>query len=124
MNRWRTSRIKSFWNAAKGIVYNLHHEPNFLIQLIIAVLVVAAGIFFSLRRIQWVFVILMIGSVLSAEAMNTAIEKICDRFFEDEDPRVKIIKNSAAAAVLIISASAFMVGFIIFWPYVKALFVI
>ncbi len=122
MNRWRTSRIKSFGNAISGLWFNVVHEPNFLIQLVIAVLVVSAGIFFSIRRIQWLFVFLSIGGVLAAEAMNTAIEKICDRFFEESDPKVRIIKDSAAAAVLIMSGTAFIIGVIIFLPYIKEMF--
>ncbi len=122
MNRWRTSRTRSFLNAFSGLWFNLRNEPNFLVQLIIAMVVVIAGIILSLNRSEWILIALSIGAVLAAEAMNTAVEKICDRFTEEEDPIVKRIKDSAAAAVLIISFTAAIVGVLIFWPYVFGLF--
>ncbi|MDA3823043.1 MAG: diacylglycerol kinase family protein, partial [Bacteroidales bacterium] len=81
--------------------------------------VIIAGIYFSVSFAKWVILFLTIGAVLSLEAMNTAVEKICDRFMPENDPEVKIIKDSAAAAVLIISIVAALVGIIIFWPYLK-----
>lgn len=121
MHRWRTSRSRSFQNAFRGIWFNLRNEPNFLIQLSVAVLVVAAGLLFSIGRAEWIMVILSIGSVLAAEAMNTAVEKTCDRFLDAHDPLVKKIKDSAAAAVLILSVTAALVGILVFWPHVKGM---
>lgn len=123
MNRWRTSRLKSFHLAFSGIWFNLKHEPNFLIQLIAAFLVVVLGIYFGISRVEWLFVILSIGAVLAAETLNTAIEKICDRFIDEQDFSVKIIKDSAAAAVLLTSIAAALIGCIVFIPYVKALLI-
>lgn len=122
MNRWRTSRTRSFINALHGLWFNLRNEPNFLVQLIIALVVVTAGIIFSLNRGEWMLITLSIGSVLASEAMNTAVEKICDRFTEEKDPFVRRIKDSAAAAVLIISITAAIIGILIFWPHVEGLF--
>lgn len=121
MHRWRTSRSKSFLNAFRGIGFNLRHEPNFLLQLTVALLVVTGGFIFSLGRTEWIMVILSIGSVIAAEAMNTAVEKICDRFMDSHDPMVRRIKDSAAAAVLLISVSAAIIGILIFWPHIKEL---
>ena len=122
MHRWRTSRSKSFRNAFRGIWFNLRNEPNFLIQCIVALLVVVAGIVFSLGRAEWIMVLLSTGAVLAAEAMNTAVEKTCDRFLDSHDPLVRNIKDSAAAAVLIISLAAALVGILVFWPHARDLF--
>lgn len=122
MHHWRTSRSQSFRNAFRGIWFNLRNEPNFLIQCIVALLVIVAGFVLSLGRAEWIMVLLSIGAVLAAEAMNTAVEKICDRFMEKHDPLVRNIKDSAAAAVLIISLAAALVGILVFWPHVRDLF--
>lgn len=122
MSRWRTSRITSFKNAFSGVWYNLRNEPNFLIQSIFAVLVVAAGIFFPIQKIEWIVLVISIGLVLSAEALNTSVEKICDRFLDKEDPSIKIIKDSAAAAVLITSLLSSVVGILLFLPYIVDFF--
>jgi len=121
MNRWRTSRIKSFRNAFAGIWYNLRHEPNFLIQLLVALVVIAAGFFFSLNRGEWMMIVLAMGGVLGAEAMNTSVEKLCDRFTDRKDPVVRRIKDSAAAAVLIVALTAAVIGVMVFWPHLHPL---
>lgn len=56
-----------------------------------------------------------IGSVLAAEAINTAIEKLAD--FISPSHQVLIGKaKDLAAAVLILSTCAFIIGGIIFIP--------
>lgn len=118
MNRWRKSRLVSFRNALEGIWFNLRNEPNFLIQLAIAAVVVSAAAILRLSRSDWMILVAIISVVLAAEVLNTAIEKICDRFLDREDSRVKIIKDSAAGAVLIIAIAAAIIGILVFLPYV------
>jgi diacylglycerol kinase len=48
--------------------------------------------------------------------INTAIEKLCDLVTTDFDPRIKIIKDVAAGAVLMASVFSLLVGLIIFIP--------
>ncbi|MCF8226517.1 MAG: diacylglycerol kinase family protein [Bacteroidales bacterium] len=115
---WIKSRTDSFRHAFAGIWHNLRNEPNFRFHVIFAFLVTAASIYFPLTSIQWIFVAIAISSVLSAELLNTAVEKLCDRFTMDEDPDVKIIKDTAAAGVIIVTIAAVITGLIIFLPYV------
>ncbi|MEX2371571.1 MAG: diacylglycerol kinase family protein [Bacteroidales bacterium] len=122
MNQRISSRVHSFKHAFAGIWYNLTSGPNFLIHIVCAILVVVAGWIFRVERNEWIILILTIGAVLSAEAMNTAVEKICNRFLKEKDPYVKIIKDSAAAAVLIISLAALVIGLLVFVPYLVELF--
>ena len=98
--------------------FNLKNEPNFLIQLLIALVVVAMAGLLEISRTDWMILVVVISVVLAAEVLNTAIEKVCDRFLDREDPRVKIIKDSAAGAVLITAIAAAVIGIIIFLPYV------
>ena len=117
MAGWWLSRIKSFANAIAGIRYNLLNEKNFRIHIVFMVIVILAAILLPVTRSEWLVLLLTIGAVLSAEAMNTAVEKICDRFTGENDHRLKNIKDSAAAAVLIISIVAAVIGVIIFLPH-------
>lgn len=117
MYRLITSRLRSFRNAFSGVMFSFKHEPNFRIHLVFAILVVIAGFLFRVEKGDWLILILTIGVVLTAELMNTAVEKICDRFMQEQDPFVKIVKDSAAASVLIVSIAAAIIGLIIFLPY-------
>ena len=62
----------------------------------------------------------MIGFVLTAETFNTALEELCDKFQPEHDPHIAKIKDLAAAAVLVSSITALIVGLIIYVPYFSA----
>ncbi len=83
--------------------------------MIAIVCAVMAGIILSLTSLEWVVILFAIGSVLAAEAINTAIEKQPISF-----PRrirsLSVKQKDLAAAVLILSTCAFIIGGIIFIP--------
>ena len=54
--------------------------------------------------------------VWTAEIFNTAIEKTMDFISREKHPQIKLVKDLAAAAVLITAVSAIIVGAIIFIP--------
>ena len=57
-----------------------------------------------------------IGSVLSAELMNTAVEELCNVVEKERHAGIKLVKDLSAAAVLVSSMAATAVGLIIFIP--------
>jgi len=61
--------------------------------------------------------------VLMLELVNTALEYLCDIVTTDFHPIVKIVKDIAAAAVLISAAGSVITGLIIFLPKIIALFI-
>lgn len=121
MSNWIVARVRSFKNAFAGLFFNLWKERNFQVQMVIAILVVSAGFLLSIERSDWMIVILTIGVVLSAEIMNTSVEKLCDLYSEKNDPKIRIIKDSAAAAVLLVSVAALIIGVVVFLPYLLRL---
>ena len=108
------SRIKSFGFAFEGLQQSLK-EPNMRIHCIAAAAVVIAGFMKELNTIQWMFVIVSITSVIATEIINTCIEKLCDLYVgKTFHPKVKIIKDMAAAGVLVVSITSSIIGVIIF----------
>lgn len=114
--------IKSFSYAGFGIYSLFRHENNAKIHLLAAVVVFIAGIFFKISNIEWCIIIVQIALVWAAEAFNTAIEKIADMISTEYHPTIKIIKDVAAAGVLILAISAIFVASFIFLPKVWELF--
>ena len=112
----------SFQYAFSGMADMLRQEPNARIHCIITVLVVAAGFFFRISATEWIGIAFAIGLVISAEAFNTAIERLADVVQPDQDERIRDVKDLAAAAVLLCALAAAAVGAIIFLPKVIALF--
>ncbi len=74
-------RLRSFGFAWKGIVSLFRREPNAQVHLCAAVLVVLAGLLFSISALEWCVVVLCIGCVFMAEGFNTALECIADKVF-------------------------------------------
>src|SRR3989344_487184 len=107
---------RSFKYALSGVSLAWKEEANFKIEVSVAVLAIVLGLFFGISRLEWVIILLTIFIVLSVETLNTALEELCDRLEPEHDPRVGKIKDLAAAAVLITSIGAFLVGLLIFFP--------
>ena len=78
--------------------------------------VLGLGWLFAITPGEWMAVVLAIGLVWVAEALNTAIEYVADLAHPDEHPEVKKLKDLAAAAVLFASIAALVVGLIVFLP--------
>jgi diacylglycerol kinase len=113
--------LRSFRFAGYGIFSLFRHENNARIHLIVALLVIIAALMFRLSLSEWCFVVIQIALVWAAEAFNTSIEKLADVVSAEYHPTIKIVKDLAAAGVLILSISAVIVGGIIFIPKLLAL---
>jgi len=109
--------IKKFGYAFQGLVAGWKSESSFRIQVFVALAVVIAGLVLKLTKFEWLFVVLVIGMVLSLEMMNSVLEKMLDIVNPEKHQRIKIVKDTAAAVVLIASIAAVVVGLIIFIPH-------
>ncbi|MCW3073273.1 MAG: diacylglycerol kinase family protein [Flaviaesturariibacter sp.] len=113
--------LRSVFFALRGIYYFFKSERNGQIQGAIGLLAVIAGCFFHLQKIEWLFLFLCIGAVISLEMLNSAIERVCNMHSTDFHPAIKIIKDLSAAAVLWMAIIAVVIGAIIFLPYIARL---
>lgn len=109
-------RISSFNYAFKGLKYILETQHNFLIHLVIAVLVTAAGLLLDISNLEWCILVIAIAMVLGAEAFNTSLEKLTDILSPEYSIKAGIVKDIAAAAVLITAIASVIIGLIIFLP--------
>ncbi|MEC3964489.1 diacylglycerol kinase family protein [Flagellimonas halotolerans] len=110
------NRIKSIGYALKGMFLLLRTEPSIKIQFVITLVVTAFGFYFQISNTEWILQLLAIGLVMGVEGINTAIEKICDYIQPNLDPKIGLIKDISAGAVMIVSVLASIVGLIIYVP--------
>ena len=68
-------RLRSIRFALRGMFLLIKTEDSIKVQLFVAALVTGAGFYFEISAIEWMFQIIVIGLVLVAESLNTAIEK-------------------------------------------------
>lgn len=110
-------RLKSFTYAGRGIAKFICKEHNAWIHSIVTIAVIGAGCVVGISRMEWIAIVLCIGLVLAAEAINTAIERLVDLASPNYHPLAGDAKDIAAGAVLICAATSVVVGLIIFVPY-------
>ena len=111
-----TSRSNSFRYAFSGLAQLFRNEPNARLHALATVIVIVAGFIKHLSPMQWVAIVFAIGLVWITEALNTCIEKLCDFSCGGQiHPAIKIIKDIAAAAVLVAAITSLVIGIIIFF---------
>ena len=84
-------------------------------------MVMLLSIFLKLSLNEWLFVVILVGFVLFAEAVNTSIEKVVDLVSPDYHLFAKQAKDLGAAAVLIAAITAVVGGTLIFFPKIQLL---
>jgi len=117
------SRIKSFKHAFAGLWYVLKTQKNAWLHAVATGLVVILAIYLHITLIEWAILFLAIGSVWTAEFINTALEAIVDLASPEHHPLAKVGKDVGAASVLISSFFAALIGlFLLFIPAISRLF--
>jgi diacylglycerol kinase (ATP) len=110
------ARFKSFEYAFAGIRYFLSSQHNAWIHLIGTVVVIFLAVGFHVSRSEAIALTFAVGFVWVSELFNTAIEKIMDFISVEKNPKIKIIKDISAAAVLVAAITALTVGCFVFIP--------
>ena len=110
------SRLASFGHALRGLRVFVS-QPNARIHCAAAALVVALASWLQVSAMEWVALVLAIALVMGAEALNTALEYVVDLASPQWHALARDAKDVAAAAVLVCSIGAAVVGLLVFWPY-------
>ncbi|HLM83749.1 MAG TPA: diacylglycerol kinase family protein [Candidatus Bathyarchaeia archaeon] len=114
--------FKSFRFAFRGLKYALKNEQNFQVEVLIGIFVVILMFLFPTRTLEKIALFIVIFAVLVMELINTIFERVVDILKPRVHPYAQLVKDIMAAAVLLASIGAAVVGVIIFWPYFKDLF--
>ncbi len=118
----RQTFAQALSNAARGLRYGVRCERNVRIDCCFAVLALALAAIFRVSAEQWLAIVICIVVIMAFELMNTAVEALTDLASPQFHPLAGRAKDCAAAACLVVSAGALVVGVIIFAPYVVHLF--
>ncbi len=111
-------RAKSFTYAGRGLWIFIKTTHNAWVHLTALAIGVAMGVYFRIAYIDWMLLAFAGGTVLMAEAFNTAIEIDIDLTSPEFHPYARDTKDVAAAAVLISAITAAIIGIGIFGHYI------
>lgn len=105
----------TFKNARKGFRLVIKSEKNIRVHLIVASLVMTAGVILRFDAIRFCILLLAISSVMSAEMLNSAIEFTLDSIYHNKYNRmVGMAKDISAGAVMLCTMVSVTIGTILF----------
>jgi diacylglycerol kinase len=111
-----TLKWSAFRCAFAGLADLLKTQPHARWHLLATVGVAGLGLGLGLSHGEWLALVLAMGLVWVAEAVNTAIELACDAITLERHPLIKRAKDLAAAAVLLAALVAVVAGGLVFLP--------
>lgn len=112
---WR-ERGNSFGFAYQGLKALFRTEHNAWIHGGLTVVALLLGLLLQISKTEWALLIIVMAMVFVTEIINTALEKTMDFISLEKHPQIKLVKDLAAAAVLITAVAALTIGAIIFLP--------
>lgn len=110
----------SFTNAYNGIISALAIQANLKIHFSLALFALVFGYYLKITTIEYLVLIVVIGTVIVAEMSNTSIEHLADAVTLENNQHIKMAKDVAAGSVLLTAIVAILVGCIIFIPKLLA----
>lgn len=117
---------RKFQVAFRGIGVAVATERSFLVQLPLALAALILAAIVQFDPVRWCLLLLCISGVLSAELLNSAIERLAQAIdsqpAEDpteprpDDERIRDALDMASGGVLVFSIWAAVIGAILFLP--------
>ena len=108
----------SVLNSVNGIIRMLRTERNFQLEILALLINIFLIVYLKLSPEHAAIIFLVCFAVLSAEMLNTAIEKICDFVHPDFSDRIGLIKDFSAGAVLLLAFVSVIIGLLIYPQYI------
>ena len=96
--------------ALAGLLHGLRTERSIRFEAVAFLLVLVALVCLRPEPIWWAAAALASAGVLASELLNTAIETLADHLSPEIHPRIRVVKDCAAAAVFVAVIGALGVG--------------
>lgn len=109
----------SFYHAAEGIFKAIITERHMRIHIFAAVMIGIFAHLYGISPLSRAVLILTCAAVISAELVNTAIERAVDTATKEFSQTAKLAKDAAAGAVLILAIASVIIAFGIFDDFKK-----
>jgi diacylglycerol kinase len=119
MNKFKyffLSRAQAFRHAFHGWYYVIRTQRNAWIHAVVTSVVILLAAWLRLKLTEWAILFLTIAMVWTAEFINTSLEAVVDLASPQQHPLAKVGKDVGAAAVLLASLAAVLVGLLVLGP--------
>lgn len=106
----RRGLFRSFQDAFRGVWRCLKSERNMRIHAAACGYVLFFAVKSGVHGGELACLLLAMGAVTAAEAMNTSVEKLCDFVEDKRNPKIAAVKDMAAGAVVLSALFAALAG--------------
>ena len=89
-----------FIYALRGWKQAIKTEKNLKFDCIMIIIVILLGIIFKISVNEWIICLLLIGIVISAELMNTAIETVVDMYTREKNDMAEKAKDICWCSII------------------------
>ena len=103
-------------DALRGLAFMLRTQRHAQIHAVAVFVIAALGWWLKIEANAWCWLVAAMTMVISAEAFNTAIERLADRVTTQRDALIGQAKDLAAGAVLCAAIGAAVIGSIVLGP--------
>jgi diacylglycerol kinase (ATP) len=119
MHTFVLARCRSVGYAVAGIAHLVRMQRNAGVHLAATVTVIAAAAMMRVSAAEWCWLVVAVGAVWVAEALNTAVELLADAVLPrpPSHPLVGRAKDVAAGGVLLAAAMAAAIGACVIGPH-------
>ena len=93
-------------NCLDGISYVTKNEKNFKREIALGIIALILSYILKIDKIEFIIILTMICLVLTAEIINTAIERTVDLVTKEYHELARIAKDVSAGSVLVTSTFA------------------
>jgi diacylglycerol kinase len=114
--------LKSLRHAWRGLCDVAREEQSFRLQLFMGAVVMLCVVTLPLLVWERILLTLLVVSVLVLEIVNSIFERLADAVHPRMHPTVREIKDMMAGAVLLAACTSAIVGCVIIFPHLLALF--
>lgn len=123
MTKFKSSSIQeSISNAIHGLKLAFYSQRNFVIEVIVALIVLILAFALKFTMTDICIVILMITIVLVCELLNSVIEFTLDAVYKNNYSRlVEMAKDISAGMVLLVAIISVVLGCILYGSYILKL---
>ena len=111
MSSYKNQRFRARLGfALQGLAHGLRTESSLRLQALAGAAALLVLLVLRPAAVWWALVLLASAAVVSAELINTAIEHLADLLHPQQSPAIRLVKDCAAAGVLIAVLGAVGVG--------------
>jgi diacylglycerol kinase (ATP) len=116
--RGRSGSVRCAW---WGVAFMVRSQRNAQVHVAVSAGVVCVGWLAGLSAGEWCWILAAMGMVWVAEAMNTALEVLCDVVCVERHEGIGRVKDVAAGGVLLAAVCASGIGVCVLGPALTAL---